>query len=300
MSDSHSLYHEAPARRASETRHQRSGSNNERTRVEPGDLCVGCIVWLPPKDDGNDNIKCNCSTCTYPSELNDEGYNHPVIVLKISQKKGSFVAGDLVTTFTDTPLSSYIAQRTRRLQGSIPIFHPDSTPSTPEETHLSQLNLENGKLHKQSYIRLKHTYPIHCSLLRTFKPWQRYRAYKLRIDQESYGILMQHLRRKKEEWVETEDVRNMASRRLMGMVAGESKAVRAQNASVGRRERGGAASLSGAYPREMKSLTDGFHDFQTRSGSKPDEHNDEGKPGLLVSVLLGVLVAGVRWWKSVR
>src|SRR5664279_5071481 len=114
-----------------------------------------------------------------------------------------------------------MTQRTQRLRGSIPIFHPDSEPLTPEESHLPQLRLENGKMHKQSYIRLKHSYPIHHSHLRSYKPWQKLPAHKLRIDKESYGILVQKFRRKKEEFVETREIKQTALRRLQLLAAAE-------------------------------------------------------------------------------
>lgn len=66
-------------------------------RPKAGDLCVGAIVWLPQKITLSKEIRCCCqSHILGPSELDPEGYNHPAVVLKISQQSGSRNHGDLV------------------------------------------------------------------------------------------------------------------------------------------------------------------------------------------------------------
>jgi hypothetical protein len=70
----------------------------EQLPVKMGDICVGCIVWLPPRKSENPAIECSKSGCCGNEELNDAGYNHPVVVLKIRQRKNSNVRGDLVCT----------------------------------------------------------------------------------------------------------------------------------------------------------------------------------------------------------
>lgn len=68
--------------------------NCPRTKVRSGDLCVGCIVWLP--SDGNDkSLKCCKRNCCGKGLAEDE-YNNPVAVLKIRQRKGSSIRGDLI------------------------------------------------------------------------------------------------------------------------------------------------------------------------------------------------------------
>ena len=66
----------------------------DRSNVLAGDLCVGCIVWLPPKVALDSNI--NCARCPAQEEMEEGGYNHPVVVLKIGQKENSTKLGDLV------------------------------------------------------------------------------------------------------------------------------------------------------------------------------------------------------------
>jgi hypothetical protein len=68
----------------------------ERPRVKATDLCVGCILWLPTKGDLNGGIKCNCDGCSPSVELDEGGYGHPVLVVRIRQKKGSQTRADLL------------------------------------------------------------------------------------------------------------------------------------------------------------------------------------------------------------
>jgi hypothetical protein len=60
-----------------------------------GDICVGCIVWLPPRNDLEEPINCNRNDCCGGEVLHDRGYNHPVVVMSIRQKGHSTVPGDL-------------------------------------------------------------------------------------------------------------------------------------------------------------------------------------------------------------
>jgi hypothetical protein len=63
-------------------RHSES-HQTERPRVNFTDLCVGCIVWLPVKTELNGGIKCNCAACIPAVDLEDGGYGHPVVVVRI-------------------------------------------------------------------------------------------------------------------------------------------------------------------------------------------------------------------------
>jgi hypothetical protein len=70
---------------------------NDRPHVGAGEVCVGCIVWLPHKVPSASGIKCNKANCC-GNELEDGGYEHPVVVLSVKQKAGSHVVGDLICT----------------------------------------------------------------------------------------------------------------------------------------------------------------------------------------------------------
>jgi hypothetical protein len=61
-----------------------SNNRNPRPRIKVQQLVVGCIVWLPSRGDDDKSIKCIAEFCCYGQELQDGGYNHPVVVLKVS------------------------------------------------------------------------------------------------------------------------------------------------------------------------------------------------------------------------
>jgi hypothetical protein len=60
-----------------------SSNQNPRPHIKIQHLGVGCIVWLPSRGDDDRSIKCIRELCSN-QELQDGGYNHPVIVLKVS------------------------------------------------------------------------------------------------------------------------------------------------------------------------------------------------------------------------
>jgi hypothetical protein len=67
-----------------------------RPHLRSGDVCVGCIVWLPPRGDHEQPIMCNREGCCGREILEDAGYDHPVVVLSIWQKEHSTRIGDIV------------------------------------------------------------------------------------------------------------------------------------------------------------------------------------------------------------
>ncbi|KAH8685459.1 hypothetical protein BGZ60DRAFT_395218 [Tricladium varicosporioides] len=201
----------------------------ERPRVQPVDLCTGCIVWLPKKEPDRDEIYCNCGWCEYPFELNEDGYNHPVVVLRIKQRKGSSIPGDVlcdvacITTFSDTPLSIFLQSRNRRNRKATPIFHPDFTANEEGEAYTVQLYLENDrKLHKQSYVRLSHVYQVPACFLQSLSFQSRKSAaYLTRLDYESYAILMNQLRLPRDVALGTREVAENGRSRLMELASME-------------------------------------------------------------------------------
>jgi hypothetical protein len=57
-----------------------------RPEVRIEQLGEGCIVWLPAKDENETRaITCTRDSCCSNRELTKEGYNYPVLVLKIKQ-----------------------------------------------------------------------------------------------------------------------------------------------------------------------------------------------------------------------
>jgi len=203
-----------------------SNRQSDRPHIEAGELCVGCIVWLPPKDLANGSIRCNRASCC-GRELDDDGYEHPVVVLSIKQREGSHMLGDLictvacVTTFGDTSLSKYRKKRLRtpHFQLSIPICDPknETIEEGPTEV-VEKLYVENGALRKQSYVKIQHTYEVPSSTLCTYSFGRRRdRAYNLRLTQLSYNLLMEKLGVSAEQYVATGQMSSTRESRLSAL-----------------------------------------------------------------------------------
>lgn len=67
-----------------------------RRLVNPEHVCVGCISWLPTFNPVNRVLRCVKGSCCDHTELDVDGYDHPVVVLNISQREGSSILGDLI------------------------------------------------------------------------------------------------------------------------------------------------------------------------------------------------------------
>ncbi|KAH6662055.1 hypothetical protein B0J14DRAFT_707881 [Halenospora varia] len=201
------------------------GARRERLILSARDLCVGCIVWLPERNIQQISIKCDKSICCGQSELGDGGYDHPVVVLSIKQRHGSTTIGDLkcsvacVTSFTETKLHDYLRQRhfKTHLQQFLPIRDPEGADITSFGLpYPPQLHLERGrKLHKQSYVGLQHSYNVPLGILRGFST--RCRAYKLRLEEESYKVLMRELGMAPETYPETNTLFETGDARLTAL-----------------------------------------------------------------------------------
>lgn len=74
-------HHATRVSQRSPPRETKSG-NSIRPSLKKNDLCVGCIVWLPAKLESDGALVCSRGkTCCNGKKLNDEGYNHPVVIL---------------------------------------------------------------------------------------------------------------------------------------------------------------------------------------------------------------------------
>ncbi|KAE9377631.1 hypothetical protein N431DRAFT_500434 [Stipitochalara longipes BDJ] len=211
--------------------------NDQRSpALKPGDVCAGCIVWLPPKFNHEDPVLCNRHGCCGGAALDDGGYNHPVVVIEIKQKQNSRQLGDLIctvacaTSFNDTPLSFYREQRRRRPhhRESIPILDSNSSSFEIDSQTIKHLVLEKGKLRKQSYVRLDHTYEVSVSRLTQYHKG-RCRAYKMRLSEESYFKLTEELGLIPGIYEETDTLFETEARRLAAL--GDSAQL-SQNATL--------------------------------------------------------------------
>ncbi|PQE07461.1 hypothetical protein CJF30_00007198 [Rutstroemia sp. NJR-2017a BBW] len=189
-----------------------------RPKVRSCDLCVGCIVWLP-SDSCDKSVKCCKKNCC-GKVLGEDAYNSPVVVLKIRQRKGSSVRGDImcyvanITTFNDMPLQTYLSEchHNPSIRHSLPIS-PVDQDSCIEATPSWLLRIQKGSLKKQSYIDLSHIFKIPASHLHTYA-FRSPRAYKLRLSATSYSVLMAEIGLRNEPYEDTASLYKTARTRL--------------------------------------------------------------------------------------
>lgn len=100
---------------------------------------------------------------------------------------------------------------------SAPICDPEANPvALPGSASIVQLKLEDGRLKKQSYIRLQHTYRVPASMLRQYA-YRNSRAYKRRLTQESYSALMARLAQLPEKYEVTGTLYETKNQRLLDL-----------------------------------------------------------------------------------
>ena len=119
-------------------------------------------------------------------------------------------------TFHDTSLPLYLDQRVRRphYRESIPILQLSTEYlSNPGFGNEKKLVLEKDELKKQSYVKLGHTYEVPASTLTQYSRG-RCRAYKKRLSNASYILLMEELGLVPEVFEETATLFETAENRL--------------------------------------------------------------------------------------
>ncbi|KAE8448939.1 hypothetical protein EG329_008735 [Mollisiaceae sp. DMI_Dod_QoI] len=293
---------------------QNSG-NNGRSPLEPKDLCVGCIVWLPSRVESDGGIKCNKQNCC-DGGLDNDAYDHPVVIVNIRQREGSYIKGDLictvacVTTYGNTSLSKYISSRprTRHFQLSIPICDADAEATdTTGHSLVEQLHLEKGSLRKQSYVKFQHTYGVPVSTLRHYhfrKPHNQ-QAYKIRLSQKSYDLLMVSLGVDAETYIATKVVaRNGESQlALLALSGGRPRRTHTVPSRSSRPQY--VPSYSQPAPTTYGAVSPAPRRYPTQSIPRPYDYNppsstyedDSGSGPGVVTCLVGIIViGGLLWW----
>ncbi|TGO67678.1 hypothetical protein BOTNAR_0037g00150 [Botryotinia narcissicola] len=200
-------------------------------------LMPGCIVWLSNYEDGHEPI-----ICVQNHECNDkvkekDGRNHPVMVLRINQRRGSNIVGDvildvaLMTTLGGLPLNRYINKlRTLGpdpsmqwyLQETMPMsWTPLQTPQlkgdkldavrkheqNQESQHHAELNqrgktllfLSRGSMQRRSYMRVHHIYAVPIKQLQACSRYAKL-AHMVRLDESGYRRVMEVLKLVPEPW----------------------------------------------------------------------------------------------------
>lgn len=193
-----------------------SPSNDRRPRpsIKTRNLGMGCIVWLPPKRDDDDrDIRCTREPCCDHRELQKEGYDHPVVVLKVSKN----YLGEAVCSIAMASLCLLIfsrrhfsnmnqvtsKERTNRLD-RIRISQEGPAPCTcGGNGSATELYLEKDTMDKQSYVKLEHIFQAPASQLRLCSSRHGSRAYDSRLCEKSYTLLVARFGLEPELWVST-------------------------------------------------------------------------------------------------
>ncbi|TGO32747.1 hypothetical protein BHYA_0291g00030 [Botrytis hyacinthi] len=200
-------------------------------------LMPGCIVWLSNYEDGHEPI-----VCVQNHECNDkvkekDGRNHPVMILRINQRRGSNIVGDvildvaLMTTLGGLPLNRYVNKlRTLGpdpsmqwyLQETMPLsWTPLQTPQlkgdkldavrkheqNQESQHHAELNqrgktllfLSRGSMQRRSYMRVHHIYAVPIKQLQACSRYAKL-AHMVRLDESGYRRVMEVLKLVPEPW----------------------------------------------------------------------------------------------------
>ncbi|TGO18769.1 hypothetical protein BPAE_0365g00010 [Botrytis paeoniae] len=200
-------------------------------------LMPGCIVWLSNYQDGHEPI-----ICVQNHECNDkvkdkDGRNHPVMILRINQRRGSNIVGDvildvaLMTTLSGLPLDRYVNKlrtlgpdpsKQWYLQETMPLsWIPQQTPQlkgdkldavrkheqNQESQHHAELNqrgntllfLSRGSMQRRSYMRVHHIYAVPIKQLQACSRYAKL-AHMVRLDECGYRRVMEILKLVPEPW----------------------------------------------------------------------------------------------------
>jgi len=172
-----------------------SNNQNPRSHIKEQHLGVGCIVWLPSRGDDDKSIKCIRELCCSNQELQAGGYNHPVVVLKVSRNNfGDVVCSIIQVTSKERNGRSDRLRISQERLTRLP--HGDNDGAT-------ELYLEEGTMNKQSYVVLEHIFQVPASQLRSCSFRNSSCAYDSRLCAQSYTLLMGRLGLEPEYWVHT-------------------------------------------------------------------------------------------------
>jgi hypothetical protein len=189
--------------------------HDPRPKVRIELLCEGCILWLPDRNE-NETRKITCirDSCCSGSELASEGYNHPVLVLKINQDGiCSFAQVRTLEMFKISRVNKLQVtskeqnSRHRRVRGidRLPISHHGTTGV--DETSIETLQLEEGSMNRQSYVKIEHIFNIDVKQLRTCSFSTKSKPSDTRLTRQSHEYLMRIFGLQKSgRWIRTESL----------------------------------------------------------------------------------------------
>ena len=189
---------------------------------------------------------------------------------------------------------------------SIPIIDPGAELLGSGKTlSFPHLQLEEGKMRKQSYVRLKHIYQVPANFLRQYSLWHS-RAYKFRLCKTSYDQLMEELRLVPEPFECTATLFETKKRRLHALANSNGEATLPLPTPAVPLQRVYSSS-SFITPPSRHDLESGYGTFLARDHISYYGRNDhqyhqsppppeEGLAPLFWKCVVGTLAFGVSAW----
>lgn len=177
--------------------------NDQRPRVRYNHLGEGCIVWLPVKDEDEEGtVACVKEDCCSHGLLDAEGFNHPVVIVRINGHgtctfvKVRVLEVTKMSTKANILQVTSVAPKTRR-NGTVDRLTISNSPPADQNSITSGvLYLEKGKMTRQSFVCIKHIYEVKVKRLRTCK-FQRgneaFNSSETRLTSQSYDYLIKAL-----------------------------------------------------------------------------------------------------------
>jgi hypothetical protein len=197
-----------------------------------------------------------------------------------------------------------IRPTTNHLHGSIPIIDPEAElPGSGETFSFPHLQLEEGKLRKQSYVWLKHIYRVPAKFLRQYTFWHS-RAYKHRLCKTSYDQLMEELGLAPEPFECTATLFETEKRRLYALASSNGAAIIPLSTPAVSPQRV-HSSTSFIMPPSQNDLESGYGTFSARDISyyghdahryQPSPPPEEGLVPLFWKCVVGTLALGASAW----
>lgn len=168
------------------------------TRAQPElwDICNGCILWLPPKEDIGEIADPKLSSC-------DPGFfDHPILVLNIKTTGPRDATIDFakLTSLRNRPLEHLSLSR----RGEYLPIHPASPhPNSRLLLRLENENANRGMV-ENSYVSIQEgVFSLDYRLLRCYSAGQKADGYRHRLTKESFDLVMEKLGRESSPWIET-------------------------------------------------------------------------------------------------
>ena len=188
---------------------------------------------------------------------------------------------------------------------SLPIYDPDTAHlTTSGGIALVQLKLEDGRLKKQSYVRLQHTYRVPASMLRQYA-YRNCRAYKRRLSNDSYTTLMDLLALTPEKYEMTKTLFKTKDQRLLNLARSELPSVaRLQHphpllpptriAPQSNQYRSYGAT--NANQQVSQYVPPDTYQERDHNWAGYGTHDDGGEESFFLKLVAGCVTVGLVWW----